>query len=161
MKKFRFFESCRIRASSGFCVCSLILHLLVAATVGSDVMQTGYSTGNGHLQLGMAIASSLSFCFCQIIYSSLFSGLAIPLPITVTMLTVSFKKDLKIKIRFKGKLAKMEIYIKINMKIRKKDTKVWQKWEVGSFKINHKSLEKTWSFITNMKCIKKNEISKE
>ena len=43
---------------------------------------------SGALSLGCALSSTLSFAFCQIVYSSLFSGLSIPLPITGTMFTV-------------------------------------------------------------------------
>jgi len=77
----RYFESCRVRASSGFCVCSMVFIMFVACLVDT-------STQLGWLQLGLALSSALAFTFCQIIFSALFSGLSIPLPITATMFTV-------------------------------------------------------------------------
>merc|ERR1719440_1029633 len=77
----RYFESCRVRASSGFCVCSMVLIIFVGCLVDPG-------TQIGWLQLGLALSSALAYTFCQIIFSALFSGLSIPLPITATMFTV-------------------------------------------------------------------------
>lgn len=81
LEDLRYFESCRARASPGFCVSSVIVQMLVASLI--DV-----HASSGMLSLGCALSSTLSFAFCQIVYSSLFSGLSIPLPITGTMFTV-------------------------------------------------------------------------
>merc|ERR1712142_889780 len=67
LEDLRYFESCRARASPGFCVSSVIVQMLVASLV--DVRDP-----SGALSLGCALSSTLSFAFCQIVYSSLFSG---------------------------------------------------------------------------------------
>ena len=70
----RYFESARQRASSGFAICTLAVHLLHAAILLRVGDGDGISNVNERVHLGFAYAAALCFAITQLMFSTLFSG---------------------------------------------------------------------------------------
>jgi len=82
----RYFESARQRASSGFAICTLAVHLLHAAILLRVGDGDGISSVNERVHLGFAYAAALCFAITQLMFSTLFSGIFVPIAISLALL---------------------------------------------------------------------------